>query len=86
MTFIVEEQLEGGVMSRVGEPLEGFLVAQVVATRNAHISGRLTVIRDAASGRELARYGASVLVESVKRMRASNDRLRDGIGRIAKKG
>jgi hypothetical protein len=61
-------------------------VAQVVATRNAHISGRLTVIRDAATGRELARYGSSVLVESVKRMRASNDRLEDGIGRIAKKG
>jgi hypothetical protein len=72
-------------MSRVGEPLEGLVVAKVVATRHANVSGRLTVVRDVASGKELARYGASVLTESVKRMRALNDRLADGIGRVAKK-
>ncbi len=86
MAYIIEEQLDAGEMSRVGEPLEGLLVAKAVAARHANRSGRLTVVKDASRGDELARYGSAVLSDSVRRMRVCNDRLRDRIGgKVAKK-
>ena len=85
MAYIIEERLDTGAMARVGSPVEGFLVARVVATRHASRSGRLTVVRNAADGQELARYETNVLAASVKRLRVSNDRLSEGIVRVAKK-
>jgi len=85
MAYIIEERLDTGAMSRVGKSLDGFLVARVVATRNATRSGRLTVVKDVRTGKELARFEPNVLLASVKRLRLSNDRLSDRIGTTAKK-
>jgi hypothetical protein len=86
MAYVIEERLERGEMSSVGEPVEGLLVAKVLASRSANRTGRLTVVKDAATGNELARYESpeAALPASVERMRASNNRLSDRLTRSKK--
>src|SRR5207249_1781009 len=81
MRYVLEEQLEDGTTTVVGKPIEGLIVAKVVASRRALRTQRLTLVRDTDTNEEMARYGPpeSSLTSSVYRMRAANNRLSESL-------
>lgn len=83
--YVVEEETRGGSGSPpVG--LEGLAVAKALARKKIRQGSAAVIIRDAETGEILARYepvlpegeGPS-LANSVRRMRAANDRLKEGL-------
>jgi hypothetical protein len=83
--YVVEEETRGGSgMPPVG--LEGLAVAKALARKKIRQGSLAVVVRDALTGEVLARYEPLVadpdgpsLANSVRRMRAANDRLKQGL-------
>jgi hypothetical protein len=75
MRYSLEEHFEDGEHVVLGDPFADLRVANVVASRRAFRTGRIVVVKDVRTGREVARYAAdgAPLHGSVKRMRAVAD-------------
>jgi hypothetical protein len=83
--YLVEEESQGrsGAAS-VG--LEGLAVAKALARKKVRQGSASVIVRDAKTGEILARYEPSLpegegpsLANSVQRMRAANDRLKEAL-------
>jgi hypothetical protein len=72
MAYLLEEQFEDGTTVVLGEPMFDLVVARVIAARRASRTRRTTVVRDRATGTELARFDGNVFVptKSGQQMRA----------------
>jgi hypothetical protein len=62
MAYLLEEQGDDGSFVILGDPIFDLKVATVVAARRASRSRQLTVVRDQATGVELARFDGSTYV------------------------
>jgi hypothetical protein len=96
--YVVEQESgDAGPAERQG-PFEGLAVAKAVARKTADESQRPTIVRDADSGAQLARFEPSIkpdpaedhepassLAYSVKRMRAANDELKKALIPLAER-
>jgi hypothetical protein len=83
--YVVEEETQG----RSGAPpvgLEGLAVAKALARKKVRQGNVPVIVRDAETGEVLARYepvpeegDSPSLANSVRRMRAANDRLKEAL-------
>jgi len=83
--YVVEEETRGqSGPAPVG--LEGLAVAKALARKKVRQSSNAVIVRDAQTCKVLARYEPELpngdgqsLANSVRRMRAANDRLKDAL-------
>ena len=82
--YLVEEEGSGG-QSGERETADGLAVAKALARKKSLLSTSAVVVKDSVSGKVVARYepptqkdkDAPTLANSVQRMRAANDRLKE---------
>ena len=94
--YVVNEETPDGKSSASQGPFDGLAVAKAVARKTADQRRRSTVVRDAESGQQLARFepttkadpaeGPPSLAHSVKRLRAANDELKKALIPLAERG
>ena len=83
--YVVEEETTRGRSGAAPVGVEGLTVAKELARKRARQASCSVVVRDAESGRVLARFEPDhpeetpSLANSVRRMRAANDRLKDAL-------
>jgi hypothetical protein len=90
--YVVEQESGDSRPAERQGPFEGLAVARAVARKTADENRRPTVVRDADSGAQVARFEPSIkidppeeqepassLAHSVKRMRAANDELKKAL-------
>jgi hypothetical protein len=84
--YVVEEETTRGRSGAAPVGVEGLTVAKELARKRARQASCSVVVRDVESGRVLARFEpdrpegeAPSLANSVRRMRAANDRLKDAL-------
>jgi len=84
--YVVEEESLRGRSGAVPVGLEGLAVAKALARKKARQCSGAVVVRDAETGEVLARYEPTLsdaeapsLANSVRRMRAANDRLKEAL-------
>ena len=75
MGYWLEEHLENGQSTKLGDPFFDLQVAKVIASQRAVRVGRVIVVADELTNEEIARYEPNNVPTSVKRMRAAVDRL-----------
>ena len=93
--YVVEQRAEDGKPRVSHGEFEGLAVAKAVARKTADRTQRATVVRDADSGQQLARFEPSAKVDasddqpslahSVRRMRAANDELKRALLPLAER-
>lgn len=71
MGYWLEEHLENGQSTKLGDPFFDLQVAKVIASQRAVRVGRVIVVADELTNREIARYEPNSAAKSVKRMRAA---------------
>ncbi len=85
--YVVEEDTRGRSGAAPAVALEGLAVAKALARKKVRQGSVAVIVRDAETGQVLARFeppppadgeGAS-LANSVRRMRAANDRLKEAL-------
>ena len=93
--YVVEEETQGQSGAAVGRPnpaatgtvgLEGLAVAKALARKKVRQGNVAVIVRDTETGEVLARYEPvseggdnPSLANSVRRMRAANDRLKEAL-------
>ncbi len=83
--YVVEEEKVHGEPSSPIATIEGLAVAKALALKKIQQGSPTIVIRDAETGETLARYEPEsetlgpALANSVRRMRAANDRLKEAL-------
>jgi hypothetical protein len=83
--YVVEEETRGR-SGTVPVGLEGLAVAKALARKKSRQGSAAVIVRDAETGEVLARYESEApeaerpsLANSVRRMRAANDRLKEAL-------
>jgi hypothetical protein len=79
MAYLLEEGRDDGSFVVLGEPIFDLVVARVIAARRAARSRKLTLVRDHATGVELARFDGATYVptKSGVQMKAVDPGLRE---------
>jgi hypothetical protein len=80
--YSIEEEKTDCSMCALGEPQAGLVLAKTMASQKARESRHPIVVRDLASGEEVARYQAgrnTSLKRSIAELRAANDRLGENL-------
>src|SRR5262245_8097891 len=87
--YLVEEEAGQGNPPRSYGRFDGLAVAKAMAQKKAHQAARPVIVRNAETGQSMAGYEPAAepkekeegpsLANSVRRMRAANDRLKDAL-------
>jgi hypothetical protein len=92
--YVVEEETGEGKAGATHGPFEGLAVAKAVARKTAEELRRPTTVRDAETGKQLARCEPTSkadnderhsLAHSVRRLRAANDELKKALLPLAER-
>jgi hypothetical protein len=82
--YLVEEEGAAGEPNESRGPFEGLAVAKALAQKRVRQGGGTIIVKNSETGEEVARFESTSpdrpsLANSVKRMRAANDRLKEAL-------